>query len=286
VTHQVQARQPPLRVPLADGAVYVVMTALAVWVLFPIAWMVTSSIRPDAEIFLQPARWVPPTPTLEAYRKVFGTPEYLRYFLNSYTVAFATTIFCILLATLAGYGLSRFHFRGERLVQLFIVGTQMVPPISLVVPFFILITQFGLYNSYPALILTYTSFALPLATMMLANYFATVPREVEEAAMIDGCNRLRALWQVVLPLSVPGVIATSVYTFMLSWNDLLFALTLTQSNAMRTVPVGIALLQTQHAFDWNVMMAVSIIASLPLLAGFAFVQRYLVSGLTGGAVKL
>ena len=166
------------------------------------------------------------------------------------------------------------------------VGTQMVPPISLIIPFFILITNLGLYDTYPALILTYVSFALPLATMMLANYFATVPKEVEEAAMIDGCGRLRALWEVVFPLSIPGIVATSVYTFMLSWNDLLFALTLTQSNSMRTVPLGIALLQTQHAYDWNVMMAVSIIASIPLLAGFVFVQRYLVSGLTGGAVKL
>jgi multiple sugar transport system permease protein len=270
----------------ADIPVHLLMLALAGWVLFPILWMVTSSIRPDAEIFLQPARWIPPTPTLEAYGKVFSNPAYLRYFFNSYVVAFATTFVCIVMATLAGYGLSRFHFRGEQLVQLFVVGTQMVPPISLVIPFFILISQLGMYDSYPALVLTYASFALPLATLMLANYFATVPREIEEAAFIDGCGRLRALWAVVFPISVPGVVATSVYAFMLSWNDLLFALTLTQSNQMRTVPVGIALLQTQHAFDWNVMMAVSILASIPLLVGFVFVQRYLVSGLTGGAVKL
>jgi multiple sugar transport system permease protein len=270
----------------ADIPVHLLMLALAAWVLFPIIWMVTSSIRPDAEIFLQPARWIPPTPTLEAYGKVFSNPGYLRYFFNSYVVAFATTFVCIVMATLAGYGLSRFHFRGEQLVQLFVVGTQMVPPISLVIPFFILISRLGMYDSYPALVLTYASFALPLATLMLANYFATVPREIEEAAFIDGCGRLRALWAVVFPISVPGVVATSVYAFMLSWNDLLFALTLTQSNQMRTVPVGIALLQTQHAFDWNVMMAVSILASIPLLVGFVFVQRYLVSGLTGGAVKL
>jgi multiple sugar transport system permease protein len=269
-----------------ETAFFVSLVGLAALVLFPPAWMVTASIRPNPEIFLQPARWIPPTPSLEAYQKVFTNAVYIRYFLNSYFVAFSTTFLCIFLATLAAYGMSRFRFRGERLVQLFIVGTQLVPPISLVIPFFVLISQFGLYDTYPALILTYASFALPLATLMLANYFATIPVEIEEAALIDGCSRVRALWEIVFPLSRPGIIATGVYAFLLSWHDLLFVLTLTKSTEMRTAPLGIALLMTEHAFDWNVMMAVSIIASIPLLVGFAFAQRYLSSGLSGGAVKL
>jgi multiple sugar transport system permease protein len=269
-----------------EALFYLLLVVLAVLALFPIAWMVTSSIRPDPEIFLQPARWIPPTPSLEAYRKAFSTPEYLHYFFNSYFVAFSVTLLSVLLATLAAYGMSRFRFRGRELLQLFVVGTQLIPPISLIIPFFVLISQFRLYNTYGGLILTYTSFALPLATMMLVSYFATVPVELEEAAMIDGCGRVRALWKVLVPLSLPGIIATSVYAFLLSWNDLLYALTLTKDDSVRTVPVGIALLMTQHAFQWNVMMAVSVIASIPLLFGFAFIQRYLIGGLTVGAVKM
>lgn len=267
------------------AAVYSALAVASLLVMLPVAWMFTVSIRPNGMIFTVPPRWVPAVLTLEAYRRVLGSPATLRFFFNSYVVAGTTTVASLALAMMAGYGFSRFRFPGASALRVFIIGTQMIPPIALVVPYFVVIAALGLYDSYTALIATYTSFALPFATLMMTSYFDTIPRDLEEAAMVDGCTRLGALRRILAPLTVPGVVATGAFAFLLAWNEFLFAVTLTQTTSMRTVPVGIALLMGEHAYQWNVMMALSLLASLPLFAVFVFVQRYLIAGLAAGAVK-
>ncbi len=264
---------------------YVALALAAAFALFPIAWMVTVSLRPNGEIFTVPPRWLPPSPTLEAYAQLVGSTAYVRFFVNSYVVALAVTVVSLFLALLAGYSFSRFRYAGGRFLQLFIIGTQMIPPISLMIPYFLLIVSLGIYDSYPALIVTYASFCLPFATLMMTSYFDSIPQDLEEAAMVDGCTRLGSLWRVLVPLTIPGLVATGVYSFLLAWNEFLFAITLTQSEGMRTVPVGISLLMGEHAFEWNVIMALSALGSVPLFVIFIFLQRYLITGLTAGAVK-
>jgi multiple sugar transport system permease protein len=264
---------------------YVLLCVASIFAIFPIFWMISVSFRPNMEIFTIPPAWLPITFTLEAYDTLFNTPQYLRTFVNSYFVAFAVTIVSLFLATLGAYGFSRFDFRGNRVIQLFIIGTQMIPPISLIIPYFILIVGLKLYDTYVGLIVTYTAFVLPFSTLMMISYFNTISQDLEEAAMVDGCTRIGSLTRVILPILLPGLVATGVYAFLLAWNEFLFAVTLTQSTGMRLVPVGIALLVGEHAYQWNLMMAMSVVASLPLLLLFIFLQKYLISGLTVGAVK-
>ncbi len=265
--------------------IYILLIAACVFALFPIFWMVSVSLRPNMEIFIIPPAWFPTTFTTEVYEQIFANPQFVRMFLNSYFIAFAVTGVSLALATLAGYGFSRFDFRGNRLIQLFIIGTQMIPPISLIIPYFILIVSLRMYDTYPGLILTYTAFVLPFSTLMMISYFNTIPPDLEEAAMVDGCTRIGALVRVIIPIVLPGVVATGVYAFLLAWNEFLFAVTLTQSADMRLVPVGIAMLMGEHVYQWNLMMGLSVLASLPLLVMFLFLQKYLISGLTVGAVK-
>ncbi|MHB1413682.1 MAG: carbohydrate ABC transporter permease [Chloroflexota bacterium] len=270
---------------IGNMVVYVLLSLASVFSLFPIFWMASVSLRPNMEIFTIPPAWLPVTFTTEVYQQIFNTPQYIRMFANSYFVALAVTLVSLVLATLSGYGFSRFNFRGNRILQLFIIGTQMIPPISLIIPYFILIVTLQLYDTYGGLILTYTAFVLPFSTLMMISYFNTIPQDLEEAAMVDGCTRVGSLLRVVLPIVLPGLVATGVYAFLLAWNEFLFAVTLTQSTDMRLVPVGIAMLMGEHVFQWNLMMGLSVLASIPLLLVFLFLQKYLISGLTVGAVK-
>ena len=274
------------RAAYADSVVrYLLLIVLGAAVFYPIFWLVTHSFRPNSEIFTHPAQALPPTPTFEAYGKIFGNGLWLRIFINSYLVATATTIVAIGLGALAAYGMSRFTFRGKRQLEFFVLGTQQIPPVAMIIPFLVVIRQLNVYDTHLALVLSYASFALPLAILMLSTYFTTIPIELEESAFIDGAGRLRTLWMIVLPLAAPGLVATGVFAFILSFQDLLYAVTLTASDDMRTIPIGIIVFKGQQNVDWHQMLAASVLASIPLLAVYAIAQRYLVSGLTLGAVK-
>lgn len=252
---------------------------------FPIIWMILMSVRPNVEIFTIPPKIIPDIFTLKEYVKILSSSRYMRFFFNSYTVGLLATLISLCLAIFAGYGFSRFKFRSSQFMNLFIVMTQTIPPISLIIPYFIMINRLQLYDTYGGLIITYISFCLPYAIMMLTAYFNTIPRELDEAALIDGASYFRTLWSVVLPSAIPGVISVMVYTFILAWNEFLFALTLTRSYSMRTVPVGIALEQGEHTTQWNTMLSMAILGSLPVLIIFILLQKYFISGLTAGAVK-
>ena len=216
---------------------------------FPVLWMLVSSFKPNAKIFSSPPRLIEEG------------------------------------SSFAAYAFSRFDFPAKRLINVVVVSVQAVPPITLLIPFFGLMVGLKLYNTYQGLILTYMVFTLPYAIIMLTGYFNTLPRELDEAAKVDGTSSFGALWKVLVPISVPGIVSVGIYTFMIAWNEYLFALTLTRTNNMRTVPIGIQLLMGQHSYEWNEMMAMSVLGSIPVIFLFIFFQRYFIGGMTAGSVK-
>lgn len=251
----------------------------------PVLWMLSSSFKSNTQIFEMPPRLLTETFSFDAYVAIFTNGETMRFFLNSYIVAGAVTLLTLLVAIQAAYAFSRFEFRGKRILNVVIVSVQAVPPITLLIPYFGLMVALGLYNSYPGLIFTYMVFTLPYAVIMMTGYFNTLPRELDEAVRVDGAGSFTALWRVLVPISVPGIVSIGIYTFMIAWNEYLFALTLTRTVDMRTVPIGIQLLMGQHSYEWNQIMAMSVLGSIPVLVFFLFFQRYFISGLTAGAVK-
>jgi multiple sugar transport system permease protein len=238
---------------------YVGLAVGLVFAGFPILWMFFTSLKSNTEIFALPPRLLPDQFTIAAYLSIFNI--------------------------LTAYAFSRYSFRGKNILNVFIISTQTVPPITLLIPYFGMVVMFGIFDTYFALILTYMVFTLPYAILLMTGYLNTLPKELDESVLVDGGSSWTALWRVIVPLSVPGIVATVVYTFLLAWNEFLFALTLTKSMDMRTVPIGIELLMGQHAFEWNEMMAMSVLGSLPILVLYLIAQRYFLAGMTAGSVK-
>ena len=270
---------------LAAAGILFLLTLGLVYAFFPFLWMVSSSVKSNNEIFVQPPQLLPRVFTLATYQGIFQDPGKLRFFINSYIVSFCATALTLVIAIFAAYGFSRYDFRLKKSLNVFIISTQGVPTMTLLIPYFGLVVTLGMYDSYWALILTYLVFTLPYAITMMTGYFNTLPRELDEAVQIDGGTPVRCLWRILVPISTPGIIATGIYTFLLCWNEYLFALTLTKSTEMRTVPVGIQLLMGEHTYEWNEMMAMSVLGSLPIVIIYLFAQKYFLAGLTSGAVK-
>jgi multiple sugar transport system permease protein len=264
---------------------YIGLVLGALFAGLPVVWMIASSFKSNTEIFAYPPRLIDESFSLGAYTAVMTNPEQVRFFVNSYLVSLLVTLFTLIIGILAGYSFSRYDFRFKKFLNLIIIGVQSVPPITLMIPYFGLIVALGLYNTYWALVLTYMVFTLPYAIIMMTGYFNTLPRELDEAVMIDGGSSRTILWRVLVPISLPGIVSVGVYTFMLAWNEFLFALTLTRTNDMRTVPIGIQLLMGQHSFEWNQMMAMSVLGSLPVLLLFLIFQRYFIAGMSAGSIK-
>jgi multiple sugar transport system permease protein len=276
VKNQQRASKAALTIGLIIGAVFAAG---------PVLWMLSSSFKSNTQIFELPPRLVTDTFSFDAYVAIFTNPETMRFFLNSYIVAGSVTVLTLIVAIQAAYAFSRFEFRGKRILNVVIVSVQAVPPITLLIPYFGLMVALGLYNSYAGLILTYMVFTLPYAIIMMTGYFNTLPKELDEAVRVDGAGSMTALWRILVPISVPGIVSVGIYTFMIAWNEYLFALTLTRTIDMRTVPIGIQLLMGQHSYEWNQIMAMSVLGSIPVLILFLFFQRYFISGLTAGSVK-
>lgn len=271
--------------PLLTALTYLGLAVGLVFSGFPILWMFFTSLKSNTEIFALPPRLLPDHFTSEAYFSIFNDPTKVRFFINSYLVAGVVTLLTVLIAIVTAYGFSRYSFRFKNVLNVFIISTQTVPPITLLIPYFGMVVAFGIFDTYFALILTYMVFTLPYAILLMTGYLNTLPKELDEAVLVDGGSSWTALWRVLVPLCVPGIVATAVYTFLLAWNEFLFALTLTKSMDMRTVPIGIELLMGQHAFEWNQMMAMSVLGSLPLLLLYLIAQRHFLAGMTAGSVK-
>ncbi len=265
--------------------IVILLAVGAIWAGFPILWMLLNSFKPNAEIFAWPPTWISENFSLDAYKAIFMNPEQIRFFINSYVIAAVVVILTLGIGILASYAFSRFDFPGKSVINTIIVSVQAVPPITLLIPYLSLIVTMKLYNTYGALILTYLIFTLPYCILMTTGYMNTLPKELDEAVMIDGGSRSTALWRILVPTAVPGLVSVGMYTFMQAWNEYLFALALTKTNDMRTVPVGINLLMGQHSYEWNQMMAMSVLGSLPILILFLFFQRYFIAGMTAGSVK-
>lgn len=274
-----------IKLGVTKALLIVALVAGALFAGFPILWMVSSSFKTNSEIFAYPPQLVTESFSFTAYKAVVTDPEKVRFFINSYLVSGLVTAFTLFVAILAGYAFSRYEFKFKKPLSMGIISVQAVPPITLLIPYFGLIVALKLFNTYAALVLTYMVFTLPYAILMMTGFLNTLPRELDEAVMIDGGTSMVALWRVLVPIALPGIVAVGIYTFMKAWNEFLFAVTLTKTMNMRTVPVGIQLLMGQHNYEWNQMMAMSALGCLPVLLLFLFFQRYFLAGMTAGSVK-
>ncbi len=270
----------------AAAKYFVACAALAVsWA--PIYWMVTIALKREIDQFASPPLWFDFAPTWEHFHDAFFVRSFGREMANSAVIAGGSTLAALLLGVPAAYGLARLHWPGslgER-VGFWILSTRMLPPIVTIVPLFLMMRELRLLNSLLGLALVYTAFNLPFVVWMMRGFFDEIPRELEEAAMVDGESRLGALLRVVLPLSRPGLAATAVFCLIVAWNEFLFALILSQTAASITLPVGIASRVTQYKIEWGSMSAAGVVAMLPVLIFAAAVQKHLVRGLSLGAVK-
>ncbi|MDR3078411.1 MAG: carbohydrate ABC transporter permease [Planctomycetota bacterium] len=264
----------------------VILGAL-IWTLFPFYWMISTSLKPDLDIYKVPPDLWPRVATLDNIRKLFWEDSLIpRFFLNSLGSAVATVIVTVTLSVFAGYALSRLRFRFRQQILIGVLVTQMFPMVVLLIPLYIFYLKAHLLNTWVGLVLAYTSFALPFGVWMIKGFIDSVPVEMEEAAMIDGCSRMGALFRIVVPMAMPGIVATGIFAFLDAWNNLLFPLTLINELEMKTLPPGMILyFMGQFRADWGGMMATSFLTTVPVVVIFVLVQRYLVAGLTAGAVK-
>ncbi|WP_438008192.1 carbohydrate ABC transporter permease [Sorangium sp. So ce321] len=266
-----------------------VLAALSLFTVIPLYVMLISALKPLRDV-QGPFTWLPTEVTLQPFVDMWRTVPLARYFVNSAVVAAASTVLSVALAILAGYAVSRYRFRGRRVFLTTVLSTQMFPGILFLLPLFLLFvsieraTGLELHGTRLGLILTYLTFSLPFSIWLIAGYFDTIPRELDEAALVDGAGPLTALLRVVLPAAKPGVVAVAIYAFMTAWGEVLFASVLT-SDEGRTLAVGLQGYATQSNIYWNQVMAASVVVSVPVVAGFLLLQRYLVQGLTAGAVK-
>lgn len=269
--------------------IYLALLPILIFLFGPILWNMSISFRATGEGFSEVPYLIPKEPTLEHYRYTFsklGQFGILRYLGNSFFVAGATTLATLIVVTSASYALSRFRFRGNHAAQIWVLASQMLPPILLVIPLFILVQRIGLVNNYLGLIILYTTLTLPFCTWMLKGYFDAIPTEMEECAIVDGCTRLKALWYVVIPVIAPGLAAVGIFAFLLGYQEYLFALTMMKSQELQTVTVVLSTLSnTQYGTLWGPITAGALVIIVPVIIVFSFVQRFLVAGLTSGAVK-
>lgn len=266
--------------------IYVWLTIISIFTAGPFVWMLSTSFKTREDMFSKIPVLLPTMPTLANYEYVFTKTLAGRFFLNSLLIAGATTILGILLTTLAAYSISRFHFRGRKMLATWLISGQMLPGVVTLIPLFVILTSLGLVNNYLGLIAVNLVGAIPFCTWMLKGYFDTVPIDLEEAAMIDGCSRLQAIRRVFLPVAAPGVAAVALFTFSTAWQEFMFALTLMKDPNLYPLSVGINFfVGIQGTVLWGNIMAMAVLIIVPSLIFFLFLQRYLVSGLTAGAVK-
>ncbi|MER7763531.1 carbohydrate ABC transporter permease [Streptomyces sp. NPDC097619] len=267
----------------------VFLTLLTGFVLLPVYVMVSSSLKPLQDVSGK-FQWIPSGLTVRPYLDIWETVPLADYFLNSLLVAGLATVCSVTIAVFAAYAVSRYSFRGRRVFTVTVLSTQMFPGILFLLPLFLLYVNIGnatgiaLFGSRGGLVLTYLTFSLPFSVWMLIGYFDSIPRDLDEAAKVDGCGPIGALFRVIVPAAVPGIVAVAVYAFMTAWGEVLFASVMT-NDATRTLAVGLQGYATQNDVYWNQVMAASLVVSLPVVAGFLLLQRYLVAGLTAGAVK-
>ncbi len=259
------------------------LIVLAVLWAAPVVWMFVSSIKPEAAIFTLPPSWIPRNVTFEHYQDAMQAAQIFRWFLNSAIVTVVATALTLVLNAMAGYAFARIDFPLKNLLFVMVLATIMVPVETIIIPLYLQFDAFGLLNSYTALILP--RLALPLGVFLLRQFFLGMPRELEEAAFVDGCSRFRLFWTVALPLAKPSMAALGIFSFIGTWNDFLWPLISTSTSRMYTLTVGIATLQGFYGTDYGMLMASAFIASLPVLIVFLLFQQHIVQGVAATGIK-
>ena len=271
--------------PVKQVLLHVAVLVMIAFLVFPLLLLVFNSLKTQTQIFESPMG-IPHGVTWENFRTVITGGTFLINLRNSAIVAFSTVILAIIVTAPAGYALSRFKFRGRTAFSMWLLATQAFPGIIMVLGLFTVLKVYGLINTLPGLVIMHTSFALPFSIWLLKGYFDKIPIDLEEAARIDGCTRLRALVSIILPLSVPGLLAVATFSLLLSWNEFFFALVIMRTNETWTLPVYLArFLGSGGVVQWGPLSAAALLVTIPVFVLFLLGQRYLVSGLTGGAIK-
>jgi multiple sugar transport system permease protein len=270
---------------LQRAIAYAVLVALAIIVLFPFYWMTITSFKTEDQMRSQVSMFWPKPVALENYAQLFGKTEFASWYRNSVVVAVASTLLATAVGTIGAYALARLRFLGRGFMASATLITYLVPPSILFIPLYAQMRSLGLANSLAGLIAAYPSFTVPFVTWLLMGYFESIPEELEEAAMIDGATRFGAFARIVLPLSAPGVLAAALYAFTQAWNEFLYALVFITDGRLRTLPVGLASFITGDVYGWGYLMSGAVLTTLPVIAAYIYLQKYMVEGLTAGSVK-
>ena len=265
---------------------YLIIIVMFAFLLFPIYWMIVSSFKENNVLFTLPPEFLPVNPTLVNYKSIFVDNIFVTYYKNSLFVSFGATALTMFVATFCGYAFSRFNYKLNEIIITLILSASMFPVVSQLISIYGIFKNNGLLNNHYALMMILTSVSLPFCILMIRSYFNDIPKELDEAAKIDGCGRMRTMFQIILPLVKPGLLAVAIYTFMRAWDDYQYGLTLINRDEMRTLGPGISLrFLGDVQFDWGKTLSVAVATSLPVLLIFMFLQKYMVSGFTAGAVK-
>jgi multiple sugar transport system permease protein len=263
----------------------VVSLVIVLIFMFPFYWMLITSIKPISEVVTSPPIFIPRNPTLDAYYTVFTKWSMGRYLLNSFIIAFPTTVITITLGVMAAYGLARFQIKGLRIFLLVLLVSMLLPDVSLVLPLFMIFSKIGLLDKFHSVILADVMLQLPFVILILRPYFSKIPKTLEEAARIDGCSFLSALLRIIIPLALPGIITAAILTFLFTWGEFTFALTFLSRSEMQPITIGIYNTIGQYGIRYNLLMANSMIAIMPVVLIFIFFQRYIRGGLMVGGLK-
>ena len=264
---------------------YAATLLVVVFVAFPLIWMAVASVTPATELFKSPPALLPSEITLTWYRETWQASDAPRYFLNSLVIGLSTTAVCMIIGILSAYATTRFEFPGKKLFLISALASYVFPAILLFLPLYLILNTFGLTDSLVGVIVAHIVVSFPFAVWMLRSFFLAIPRELDEAAWVDGASYMRTLVSVVLPVSMPGLFSTAIFVFVLSWNEYLFASVIAGSADNKTITVGIAEFITSFDVRWGNIMALGTIATVPVVIMFMFVQRYFLRGVLEGAVK-
>jgi len=264
---------------------YAVLAAMALFVLFPLYWMINTSLKTQAESMLIPPTMFPKNLTVIAYFNIFEMFPMGSYFVNTLKLSSISTVIGVFMSTLSAYGISRFRFAGRAAFLSFLLITQMFPGIMMLIPYYSILSQLNLLDSHEGLLILYSVGGVAMCTWLMKGYFDTIPTSLDEAARIDGAPTLRIFFQIVLPLALPGLAATIIYAFLSHWNEYQMAMISLKSDRMKTLTVGLASLHSEYRVAWNEVMAAAFVASIPLIILFCFCQKYFIASLTAGAVK-
>lgn len=265
--------------------VAILIVFLVVIVGFPLAWMALSSLKPGVELFTIPPKIMPQNWSLEWYIQAFSNENVIHYFLNSLFIASSVMVVDMLIGTLTAYSLTRFRFRGRKLILISVLAAYCVPPIMLMLPLYKIANTFGLSGSHLGVIIAHLTVTLPFSVWLLVSFFKKLPKEIDEAAVMDGAGEVQVFLKIELPLCVSGVLSTGIMAFIMSWNEFLLSSVLISKESMKTLTVGLANYISSTHIDWGIIMALGTITTIPVVILFALVQKYFVEGMTAGAVK-